>query len=56
MQPIIAAVNLKKVEAPSENGGQSSEGKEAKTIDIAGAAVFNRDKMNGWLSPQETRE
>jgi spore germination protein KC len=54
-EPLIAAVNLKKAEAPPENGGKSSGGNEPKTVDVAGAAVFNRDKLVGWLSPQETR-
>jgi spore germination protein KC len=55
VEPLIATVNLKKVEASPESNGKSSEGNEPKTVDFAGAAVFNRDKLIGWLSPQETR-
>jgi spore germination protein KC len=52
---LMAAVNLKKAEETPESSGKSSEGKESKTIDIAGAAVFRHDKLVGWLTPQETR-
>jgi spore germination protein KC len=39
----------------SEGSDKSSGGSESKTIDVSGAAVFDRDKLVGWLSPEETR-
>ncbi|HEX3048604.1 MAG TPA: Ger(x)C family spore germination protein [Bacillota bacterium] len=55
VQPLIAAVSLKKAEEPPEEGGGKSDSeKESKTIDLAGAAVFRGDKMVGWLTPKET--
>lgn len=53
-EPLIAAVSLKKVEADPEIGGKSIAGSESKTIDVSGSAVFNKEKLIGWLSPEET--
>ncbi|NPV93489.1 MAG: Ger(x)C family spore germination protein [Firmicutes bacterium] len=52
--PLISTVRLK----PALTPGKESGGKEAdaaETIEMSGAAVFKRDKLVGWLSPEEAR-
>lgn len=50
--PLISRISLKK--ATMQSGDGDSNEKSSETIDLSGAAVFKKDKMLGWLSPQET--
>jgi spore germination protein KC len=54
-QPIIAAISLKEMESGGEGEGGKSKDGQAKTINLSGAAVFRRNRMIGWLTPDETR-
>ncbi|MDP4181744.1 MAG: Ger(x)C family spore germination protein, partial [Bacillota bacterium] len=51
--PLISEVSLK--EATMQSGGSDSGGKSSKTIELSGAAIFKKDKMLSWLSPEECR-
>ncbi|MFX4262530.1 Ger(x)C family spore germination protein [Pelotomaculum propionicicum] len=51
-EPLISGVSLKKVIITPENGKASSE---TEIIELSGAAVFKKNKMTGWLTPEETR-
>jgi spore germination protein KC len=50
--PTLAKVQLKSREISNKKPGQFGS---IKQVELAGAAVFNKDKMVGWLSPEETR-
>lgn len=50
--PLISEIFLKK--AIMQAGDGDNKSKDSETVDMAGAAVFKRDKMLGWLSPEET--
>lgn len=51
--PLISEISLKKVDMKA--GDTDNKGETSETIDLGGAAVFKRDKMIGWLSPEESR-
>ena len=51
--PIIAKVSL--IDALSQGDDVTNSGKKIKTVSMSGSAVFNNDKMLGWISPQESR-
>lgn len=51
--PLITAINLKKL--VKQPGEEDKSGESSGTVKLSGAAVFKRDKMIGWLSPEETR-
>lgn len=51
--PLITVIDMKKLPKQSGDGDKSGGGTE--TVKMTGAAVFKRDKMVGWLSPEETR-
>lgn len=50
-QPILSAITFQKHLMTSDKGKSNDE---AQPVFLEGAAVFNKDKMVGWLSPQET--
>lgn len=50
--PLISVISLKKAIMQSEDGNNME--KNSETIEMNGAAVFKKDKMIGWLSPEET--
>ncbi|MDP4093620.1 MAG: Ger(x)C family spore germination protein [Bacillota bacterium] len=51
--PLISEVSLK--EATMQSGSEDSKKKSSETIELSGAALFKKDKMLGWLSPEEAR-
>ena len=51
--PLITSISLKKAVIQSGESGNNEDNSE--TIDMAGTAVFKKDKLIGWLSPEETR-
>ena len=51
--PLITAIDLKELTKQPEEGNKGGGGSE--TVKLSGAAVFKRDRMIGWLSPEETR-
>ncbi|MGE5370835.1 MAG: Ger(x)C family spore germination protein [Solirubrobacterales bacterium] len=52
--PLIAEIRLKNA-IRQPNAGNSSGAKNPQTVEMAGAAVFKKDRMIGWLTPTETR-
>lgn len=54
LHPWVAAVNLTKQPVAAEDQ-KAGEAKEAETVEISGSAVFRKAKLQGWLSPVETR-
>jgi spore germination protein KC len=50
---LITGISLKKSLIPSGDG--ENKEKSSETIELAGVAVFKKDKMLGWLSPEESR-
>lgn len=51
---LISKVSLK--ETISQSGdSESKDSGNSKIVELSGAAVFNKDKMVGWLSPEESR-
>lgn len=51
--PLISRIDLKKALMQSEESEDKE--KSSNTVELAGAAVFKKDKMLGWLSPEESR-
>ena len=51
-QPVISAISFKKAVIQADKDKPQGE---SETIELAGAAVFKKDKMSGWLSPEQTR-
>jgi spore germination protein KC len=52
--PLISVISLKEATMQSAGDG-AAKGESSETIDLGGSAVFKKDKMIGWLSPEETR-
>ena len=52
--PLISKISLKKEAMQAENS-KSTDEKNSETVALSGAAVFKKDKMIGWLSPEEVR-
>jgi spore germination protein KC len=50
---LITGISLKKSLMPS--GDSENKEKSSETIELTGVAVFKKDKMLGWLSPEESR-
>jgi spore germination protein KC len=50
--PTLAKVQIRSREISNKKPGQFGS---IKQVELAGAAVFNKDKMVGWLTPEETR-
>lgn len=52
---IIAAKELEKKAKESAQGEKGKEGSPKKRVRVTGAAVFQKDKLVGWLNRPETR-
>lgn len=50
--PLISRISLKK--STMQSGDAENKVKSSETIDLSGTAVFKKDKMLGWLSPEES--
>lgn len=50
--PLISVISIKK--SIIQSGLSDNTKKEADTIELSGSAVFKKDKLIGWLSPEES--
>lgn len=52
--PLVSKISLKETESQSGDS-ESKDSGNSKIVELSGAAAFKKDKMVGWLSPEESR-
>lgn len=52
VQPLISRISITQNKVPAEEGDKKSPPDQ---VQFGGAAVFRKDKMLGWLTPEETQ-